>query len=336
MKLVKVLMAISVFLLTVACKENNDKHKTTVIPAVSHFTDRLLSNLIKEQKADSGIIIVVNTPTGYVRAASGDFRSGNCLFDNLRRKESSSMEKVATWLAVLNSNKVTLADTVDTRNGIYMVNGTPLKDDDWEKGGCGRLTFHDAFVQQSNIATYLAASQAYKDEGELKKAIRLTGLDIPQSVGQFKKAFVWISIGYGYTLSAWDMVEYVNGIANQGKIVSLQLVEESISVNKESMDSSESIRGIRNIFEDKHGLWKLNLPLELSTGLVGFATQLSETPDNGRYKMELCGYFPTDNPQYTVYICIYKQEKKDAMESLGNAYKNLMDFLLTDSLLNKI
>lgn len=331
MKPVKMLVAIAIPLLAVACKESNGIRETTVISAVNHLTDSLLTSLIEEQKADSGIIMVVSTPTGYIRAVSGDFCDHDYRLENLCRKEYSSMGKVATWLVALNSGEIALTDTVDTHGGVYTVNGIPLKDANWEDGGYGKLTYLEAFAHQSNIATYIAASKAYNNADDFVEAIRLTGLNVSYAGSRFKTAFVWASLGYGYTISAWNMLEFFNGIVNQGKKVSLLPVADSIFVDKEKMADLKYIQAIKSILEDKGNLRELNISDKASTGVMGAATQLSETPDNGRYKMELCGYFPADNPQYTVYLCIYKQEKEDPMVSLGNAYNKLMDFLLADT-----
>lgn len=331
MKPAKAFLITAIFLLAVACKDRNSMHETTVIPAINHFTDSLLSSLIEEQKADSGIIMVVSTPTGYVRAISGDFRNHDCRLEDFHKEEYSSMGKIATWLVTLDSGKITLADTVDTREGVYPVNGILLKDADWKDGGYGKLTYSDAFARQSNIATYMATSKAYNNADDFVEAIRLAGLDVSHASSQFKSALVWASLGYGYTMSAWDMLEFFNGIANQGRKVALLTVADSILVDKERMADLEHIQAIKNIFEDKENLRKLNLSDETSAGVISATTQLSETPDNGRYKMELCGYFPANSPQYTVYICVYKQEKENAVEPLGNAYARLMDFLLTDA-----
>ena len=330
MKPVKMFVAAAMLLLTFACKERNSMRETTVIPAVNHFTDSLLSGLIEEQKADSGIIMVVSTPTGYVRAASGNFRNRGCRLEDFHKKEYSSMGKVATWLVALNSGKIVLTDTVDTREGVYPVNGISLKDSSWENGGYGKLTYFDAFAHQSNIATYMSASKAYNDVDDFVEAIWLIGLDVSHVDCQSNTALVWASLGYGYTISAWDMLEFFNGIANQGKKVALLPVADSIFVEKERMADLKHIQAIKKIFEDKDNLKKLNLSDKKTTGVMGTTTQLSATPDNKRYKMELCGYFPANSPQYTVYICIYKQEKEDVAEALGNAYNRLMDFLLTD------
>ena len=213
--------------------------ETTVIPAINQFTDSLLSSLIEEQKADSGIIMVVNTPTGYIRAASGNFSNREYLLEDFHKEEYSSMGKVATWLVALNSEKITLTDTVNTRDGVYPVNGIPLKDYNWKDGGYGKLTYLDAFAHQSNIATYMAASKVYNDVYDFVEAIQLTGLDVSYADSQFKTALVWASLGYGYTITAWDVLEYVNGIANQGKKVALLPVADSIFVDKERMADLE-------------------------------------------------------------------------------------------------
>lgn len=331
MKPVKMFMATAILLLAVACKEKKSMCETTVIPTVNHFTDSLLSSLIEEQKADSGFIMVVSTPTGYVRAASGNFRNRSCRLEDFHKEEYSGIGKVATWLAALNSGKITLTDTIDTREGIYLVNDIPLKDSNWKDGGYGKLTYREAFAHQSNIATYIAAYKAYNDVSDFVKAIQLIGLDMSYVDSQFKTALVWVSLGYGYTITAWNVLEFFNGIANQGKKVSLLSVADSIYVVKERMADLKHIQAIKKIFEEKDNLKKLNLSDKETAGVIGTTTQLSETPDNERYKMELCGYFPTDNPLYTVYICIYKQEKEDAVETLGNTYNRLMNFLLADT-----
>lgn len=331
MKPVKMLVAIAMLLFATACKDRNSMRETTVISAVNHFTDSLLTSLIEEQKADSGIIMVVNTPTGYIRAVSGDFCDHDYRLENLCRKEYSSMGKVATWLVALNNGKIALTDTVDTHDGVYAVDGIPLKDANWKDGGSGKLTYLEAFAHQSNIATYMAASKAYDNADDFVEAIRLTGLNVSYASDRFKTTFVWASLGYGYTTSAWDMLEFFNGIANQGKKVALLPEVDSIFVDKEKMADLKHIQAIKSILEDKSNLKELNISDKASTGVMGTATQLSETPDDGRYKMELCGYFPADNPQYTAYLCIYKQNKEDPVVSLGNAYNKLMDFLLADA-----
>ena len=273
MKPVKMFVAAAMLLLTFACKERNSMRETTVIPAVNHFTDSLLSGLIEEQKADSGIIMVVSTPTGYVRAASGDFRNRGCRLEDFYKEEYSSMGKVATWLVALNSGKIVLTDTVDTREGVYPVNGISLKDSSWENGGYGKLTYFDAFAHQSNIATYMSASKAYNDVDDFVEAIWLIGLDVSHVDCQSNTALVWASLGYGYTISAWDILEFFNGIANQGKKVSLLPVKDSVFVDKGRMADLKHIQGVKNIFEDKGNLVKLNLSGKKTTGIMGTTTQ---------------------------------------------------------------
>lgn len=73
------------------------------------------------------------------------------------------MGKNATWLTVLNSEKIALTDTIDTHKGVYPVNGIHRKDSNWKDGEYGKLIYFDAFVRQSNIATYMAVSTAYND-----------------------------------------------------------------------------------------------------------------------------------------------------------------------------
>lgn len=97
----------------------------------------------------------------------------------------------------------------------------------------------------------MATSKAYNDVDDFVKVIRLTGLDMCYANSRFKAALVWVSLGYGYTITACDILEFFNGIANQGKKVTLLPVADSIFVDKERMADLKHIQAIKKSLKTK-------------------------------------------------------------------------------------
>jgi cell division protein FtsI (penicillin-binding protein 3) len=325
-KSIKPLASAVVTLLMCACQGSKTAGCQTIDSAINQYTDSVLACLKDEHHADSGLIMVVDTHTGYIMAASEVGCTDNDIMDNFRRNEYSCLEKVATWLAALESGRITTGDTIDTYDGSCIVYGRELND--MPESRHGRMTFHDAFVQQSNIATYKAASLAYKNNVDsLTEGIRITGLNVPQKKYKDKSEIVWTSLGYGYKMSAWDMIEYINGIVNGGTMVKLMSVNGLVQVIQDKMAAPKNIRGIRNIFEDKENLKKLNLSDESPTGTICTVTTPQGPKSVAEYKVELCGYFPTDKPKYTIYICAYRQDVGELYDAVCNLYLKLMKYL---------
>lgn len=327
LSLTTIVASITVIAATCTGQSEMKSDESTFNSKINAFTDSILTDLIETQEADSGMIMIVKSSNGHVVAASSKSDNDSCGLECFHKKEYSGTVRIATWLAALNSGNIGIDDTVNTYNGVYTVNHCRLRDATWRDGGYGRISFHDAFVQNSNIATYIAASKAYDNADELTKAILLTGLNIESQECQTETSLVWASLGYNYTVSAWDMLEFINGIANQGWEISLSCVKGHKASNRKRMADRKHIQEIKNVLEDKGNREKINLSTDISTGIVCSSTQLSDTPEYKRYKTEMYGYFPADKPEYTAYICIYKQEEgnmSQTKESLGYAYKSLM------------
>lgn len=87
----------------------------------------------------------------------------------------------------------------------------------------------------------------------LTEGIRITGLNVPQKKYKDKSEIVWTSLGYGYKMSAWDMIEYINGIVNGGTMVKLMSVNGLVQVIQDKMaapktfEASEIFLRIRKI-----------------------------------------------------------------------------------------
>ena len=82
---------------------------------------------MEEIGAHSGQAIIMEVQTGEIKAMVGE-----------GKPQSSSLMRTVSLLAALESGKVKLSDTIDTKNGILMVDDRPLKDHNWHRGGMVR------------------------------------------------------------------------------------------------------------------------------------------------------------------------------------------------------
>lgn len=122
-----------------ACSDKNKEQSSTIDTSLTNYVDSLLLTTMDSLQADSGIVIVVNTESGQVRAICGGFRAPKEKRQVYCYPEHSSVGQIATLLAALETGKLHLTDTVDTGLGYLNIHGRMLKDHSWRVGGFGRL-----------------------------------------------------------------------------------------------------------------------------------------------------------------------------------------------------
>lgn len=321
-------MAVSTLIVS-GCHKATEQ-KTSIDLKLNNFTDSLLANMVEKQQADSGLIMVVSTPTGHIKADSCmSCESKTRLKQSNIREHSSLGGQIATCLAALEAGTLCLSDSVDVGRGIYMVvDSIMLRDHNFRIGGYGKLTFHDAFVRRSNIATYLAASKAFGDSTELlREAYKRIGYKIDYTEEDLKQKmdFANVLIGNYYKINSSDILEFVNAIANGGRMVELSFDEGKANVYKPQIAKAENIKAVHAIFEDNNGFIRRKIQAKVSVGVMGGITQLADLVAGNCCKIELCGYFPTDNPQYTVYITLYKQGRVAQLGILAKTFEQLVE-----------
>ena len=100
-----------------------------------------------------------------------------------------------------------------------------------------------------------------------------------------------------------------------------------VQVVEDRMADARNIQGIRQIFENKENLKKLNLPDGTQAGAICTVTAPLDSKSDAGYKVELYGYLPIDKPKYTVYICAYKQNADELYGAAGELFASMIKFL---------
>jgi len=298
-------------LFMIGCNNKNLLEQTINISLQSKV-DTLLTTSMVEHKATLGKVIIMETATGYIRAMIG-----------LERKDTLSpfqpttdfctpypteQRQVATLLAALETGKISLSDTVNVGEGIYISGGDTIKDHNWHRGGYGEITVEWAIAASSRIGEVLIRECAFGDKkSEYEAAIGQIGYGKPDSV---KRLDCMLNTDVAASkISPIQLIAFYNAIANHGRMVQPQLYKDSVAIISPQIASKANIDSIRQALERTvaEGLGKRANTNKAKVAGKGGTIQIGN-PDDLTYTMDFCGYFPADNPQYTILVVLEKQE----------------------------
>ena len=314
----------------------------------------ILGSKLSEINAQSGQVIVMEVQTGQIKALVGLTRKDSTNYqpcENFSVWQSTGLMHPISLLAALETGKVKLSDKVDTGNGIYQVHGIELKDHNWHRGGYGELTVQEGLAVGSNIATYKTMEKAFGDNPQTffdllanmsyGKPDSITGIAnlqpahivTPKDNNWTKTAFVWSSIGYNQHVSPIQILTFYNAIANNGKMIQPQLYKDSVVVINPQIASRASIDSLKKalVFNITDGLGQpAKSDKVLVAGMQG-TSSLSTNEDSTKdmYAVEFCGYFPTDNPKYSIIVSINKTGLPASGGLMaGDAFRQFVDKIM--------
>ena len=282
-----------------------------------------LEEKLSEINAQSGQVIVMEVQTGQIKALVGLTKKDSTNYqpcENFSIWQSTGLMHPISLLAALETGKVKLSDKVDTGNGIYQVQGRELKDHNWHRGGYGEITAQEGLAASSNIAIYKTMEKAFGDNPQTffdllanmsyGKPDSINGIASLQPYKITEKNITWNCIGYEQLISPIQVLTFYNAIANNGKMIQPQLYKDSVVVINPQIASRVSIDSLKKalVFNITDGLGQpAKSDKVLVAGMQGTSSlSTNEDSTKGMYAVEFCGYFPTDNPKYSIIVSINK------------------------------
>ena len=283
----------------------------------------ILESKLSEINAQSGQVIVMEVQSGQIKALVGLTRKDSTNYqpcENFSVWQSTGLMHPISLLAALETGKVKLSDKVDTGNGIYQVHGRELKDHNWHRGGYGELTVQEGLAASSNIAIYKTMEKAFGNNPQsyfdllanmsYGKPDSINGIASLQPYKITEKNITWNCIGYEQLISPIQVLTFYNAIANNGKMIQPQLYKDSVVVINPQIASRASIDSLKLAlaFNITDGLGHpAKSDKVLVAGMQGTSSlSTNEDSTKGMYAVEFCGYFPTDNPKYSIIVSINK------------------------------
>lgn len=255
-------------------------------------TSYILEDKLSELNALSGQAIIMEVQTGQIKAMVELERKDSANYqpsENLPRTQTLGLIQPLSILAALETGKVKLSDTVNVGNGIYSDNGIEIKDHNWQRGGYGTITMQQGLAVSSEIATYKTIEKSFGSEQAYKSQLNKMRINLD-------------------SLNTLKMLTLYNDIAKNGDIAS-----------KANTDSLK--QALKNVVTDGLGQSAKSEKVQVA-GKTG-TLQL----EDGSYIIEFCGYFPTDNPLYSIIVSINKEDLPAAGFMAGDVFRQIVDYM---------
>lgn len=312
---------------------------TTLDISIQEVAEHALMSVLKQYQCQYGTVVVMEVPTGKVRALVnlGRQKNGDYWEDlnyAMFPTEPGSTFKLATLTALLNDNYINVDQMVNCENGAKKFSNRTMHD---SHHGLGLIKIRTAFALSSNVGMASLADHYYSNQPEkyvahlkrLHLTVR-TGIDLlgerrPHMIGPDSKlwsgpSLPWMATGYGIQISPLHTCMLYNALANDGKMMKPYLVSAIREYGKdvktfeptvllEKMAPEEAIKQLKSCTEEvvisgtgKH----IQSPFYKIAGKTGTA-QVADKGiryTDGVYQGSFVGYFPADAPRYTIAVVI--------------------------------
>lgn len=333
---------------SVVAPRNGKDIVTTLDPDIQGIAEYAVLDLCKKYNLVYGTCVVMEVETGKVRALVnlgkvGEGKYAENMNYAMRAIEPGSVFKLATLTALLNDKHINISDIVDVEGGVKSFGRRTMKDSHL---GDHKMTIKDAFAHSSNVAHAKLAYTYYQQNPErfiaqLEKMHlhEKAGLEIPgeynpvikdpESDDWSKTTIPWMATGYAVQITPLQTCMLYNAVANNGKMMRPYLVSEvrekgQVIYKKEPEVVEEAIADEAAIKQLKACLEEVALtgtaknvqsPFYTVAGKTGTA-QFWGRDDEGNmvtykdrsYHGSFVGYFPADNPKYTVAVVMRTQK----------------------------
>ena len=321
---------------------------TTIDVGMQDIAEKALIDQLKEINGNVGVAILMEVKTGEVKAIVNMTKCNDGVYREIRNNAVSDMMepgstfKTASIMVALEDGYITPDQEVDTKNGVYMMHGRPMKDHNWHRGGYGVIDITKVLMVSSNIGVSRVIDENYHNqpekyvEGLYKLGIATPlNLDIPGAAKKpnirkptkanwSRTALAWMSIGYETQVPPMNTLELYNAIANNGVMVKPKFVKSIVKDGQVIQDiptevlnpaiaSPKTIEQIQMILEKvvSEGLGKKAGSKQFHvSGKTGTA-QVSQGAGGYKtgtmqYLVSFCGYFPSEEPKYSCIVAIQK------------------------------
>nr|WP_236025721.1 penicillin-binding protein [Algoriphagus oliviformis] len=315
---------------------------TTLDVNIQDVAETALRRQLTAREAAFGSVIVMEVKTGHIKAMAnlqrdksgvGYSESYNYAVGDIGSTEPGSTFKLLSMMALLEENKISLNDKIETGNGAHRFYNQTMYDA--KNGGFGTITIREAFEKSSNVAIsklvdmHFGSSpskfMAYVDKAGLAEPfdLQLAGegkpfFKKPGTKTWYGTSLPWISIGYESKLNPIHTLAFYNAVANDGVMMKPVFVKAvgrgntlvetyEPEVLRKRIASDKTVKQLQELLEGvvTRGTAKniLNANYQIA-GKTGTAQKIVNGRYTETYYTSFAGYFPADRPKYSMIVVI--------------------------------
>ncbi|MHA8081175.1 penicillin-binding protein [Aquirufa regiilacus] len=341
---------------------------TTLDVDIQDIVELALMKSLDAYKGNYATAIVMETSTGEIKAISNLMKNeksptGYSEFVNyaieVSENDPGSVFKLPAMMAMLEESHMPLTATVTTGGKYTVYNKTMTDSHDY-----GTLTAQGVIEHSSNIGTIKLMQRVFGSKPSkwydyLKSFHMLDPLDFQIKPVTGKPNFnvptkwdaltyMWTSVGYSSNTSPLHLLSFYNAIANNGYWVQPIIVKNATKGNEVVIDYTQTQKRDSKPICSKETLDKIRIMLK---GVVesGTGNNLKGTPYGiagktgtaqrrvngnyikGTYYVSFIGYFPVNNPKYTMLVAMDKplgsSEGTYARQVTAPVFKDISDHI---------
>ena len=349
---------------------------STIDVFIQEVTEKALMSMMIKNDAQTGVAMVMEVKTGKIKAIANLGKIGEGKYTEdlnyaTRVTEPGSTFKLVTLLSALEDGKLNLNSKLDIEGGLWSYAGRMVKDA--ETHGKHEVTVLEAFEESSNVgmakiivSNYLNNAGAYYKHLSKLRLDSTSGIDLmgegrPQITKQGDALYgpttlPWMGFGYGIAIAPIQTLNLYNAIANNGVMMKPYLVnaikEEgriiktfSPTVYNAQLCKPTTIRDLHIALEGvcTNGTAKKLFANSLYkvAGKTGTALVANGSKAYSEYifQSSFVGYFPAENPQYTIAVIIINHPKAlnhFGASVAGPVFKEISDRLYSTYIQNKL
>ncbi|GHT50333.1 penicillin-binding protein [Bacteroidia bacterium] len=339
---------------------------STIDVHTQDITETALLKKLRELDAESGTAVVMETATGEIRAITNMGRLPDGTWGEVQnfamndQSEPGSTFKVVTMMVALEQEKIKPTDIVDLGVTGWTIPGTnDVIYDTRQK----EITAEKTIRYSSNIGIAKLILKAYgKNPSQFVDGVykigfhrdmhlEIPGSGVPVIPHPKDKEHYWsnstlatMSYGYATEVPPIYTLSFFNAIANNGRLMKPMFVRE-IQENGRTVEkkkptilngqicSEATLQQIRVMLDsvvnapDGTGRDARSYKFSIAgkTGTARLAENGHYVP--GEHQASFCGYFPSDNPQYSMIVVIRKPRTATAAGGLmcGKVFKTIAE-----------
>ena len=324
--------------------------KTTLDLHLQDVATNALEQQLRRHDAAWGTVVVCEVNTGFIRAIANLTRhevSDGVVeyWEDFNHAIGTAVEpgstfKLASLMACMEAGMLP-TDSVDTGNGEIYFYKQRMRDSNFKDGGHGEISLSKIFEVSSNVGSALAVKETFGEKPQefldrLKQigVAELTGIRYVGEAQPKVKTSVndreWtgisltqMAIGYEVTQTPLQTLALYNAIANNGRMMRPQLVQELQSAGETVRTYKPFVLNPRVCSQPTLAACKTMMEAVCNPQGEGTANRLfADKPytvagktgtariatgrgyEEGRYRASFAGYFPADNPKYSCVVVI--------------------------------
>lgn len=329
--------------------QNGNDIITTLDVNLQDLAETSLRKELIADSADHGCVILMEVKTGYLRAMANLGLTKKGTYEEIfnyaigESQETGSTFKLASFLVALDDRKIDLTTPINCFGGITFYSGRKMED---SHHGLGVITALQVFEKSSNVGTSRMIYSAYSDsaqryiDGLYRIGInRPLGLQIAGEGRPYIKttkskywsalSLPWMSIGYEISLAPIHLLALYNAVANNGVMVKPLFVREirkngqlvqrfnPVVINPQIVSPwaiAQAKMMLEGVVTEGTGasIKSPNYKIAGKTGTAQIAAGnkgYRQGTKQVQYKGSFVGYFPADNPKYSLIVVIVNPRK---------------------------